>query len=99
MVAAALNFRFRREQGSALARCLQKGTYVLQTKGEEMEALILDLTEDQIVKTEFVEISGRLQDLAYQVSRLSQRQPDFLMHIKRIQLELRSVGGLLRGIE
>ncbi len=64
-----------------------------------MEALILDLTEDQIVKTDFVEISEKLQDLAHQVIGLSQRQPDFSKRIKRIQLELRSVGGLLRGIE
>ncbi len=38
-----------------------------------MEALILDLTEDQIVKTDTVEISGRLQNLAREVSSLSER--------------------------
>ena len=64
-----------------------------------MQALILDLTEDQIVKPSFAEISGRLQDLVYQVRSLSQRQPDFSKRIKRIQMELRSVGGLLHGIE
>ncbi len=64
-----------------------------------MEALILDLTEDQIVKPDFAEISGRLQGLAYQVSSLSQRPPDFSKRVKRIQKELRSVGGLLHGIE
>lgn len=64
-----------------------------------MEALILDLTEDQIVKADTVEISERLQDLAREVIGLSQTQPDFSKRIKHIQKELRSIGGSLHGIE
>ncbi len=64
-----------------------------------MEALILDLTEDQIIKLGTVEISGRLQGLAREVRSLSQTQPDFSKRIRHIQKELRSIGGSLHGIE
>ncbi len=63
-----------------------------------MEALILELTEDQIVKTDFAEISERLRDLAREVACLSDSQPDLYRCIERIQNELRWIGTVLRGI-
>jgi hypothetical protein len=60
-----------------------------------MEAMILDLTEDQIVKTDFAEVSERLGCLAREVGGLSAAQPDLQKCIVRIQKELRSIDAIL----
>ncbi len=70
----------------------------LQVYAEELVALTFDLTDNQARKLDLAEISDRLRGLAHEVSSLSQGQPDLSNCIKGIQQELKSIGGLLRGI-
>ncbi len=70
----------------------------LQVQVEELVALMFDLTDNQARKLDLAKLSGRLRGLAHEVSSLSQTQPDLSKRIEKIQQDLKSIGGLLRGI-
>ena len=61
--------------------------------------VVLELTSNQLHKADLTKISERLRGLAREVSSLSKGQPNLETRIECIQKELKSIGGLLRGIE